>query len=249
MDYGYQDTKKNYLTKKEQEVLSQLENKEIICTKDFQKELKPKNIVLSQLVRKGYYIRLKKGILLSRDAFFERPYELISKSNKGVIAYISALHIHGLIDYEPNIIYVMVDTRPYEKQIRSYKIKAITTKHKFGIEELSKAFVTDIEKTILDCLLHPQKAGGYTNIITALSESKLQWKKMLEYLELFNKGSLYQKLGYLLTRINKDTPQYVIKELKKRVKNNCRLISNTNIPYVYDKEWKIMDNIGKREWI
>ncbi|MFP4645144.1 MAG: type IV toxin-antitoxin system AbiEi family antitoxin [Candidatus Woesearchaeota archaeon] len=240
--------KKNYLTFREQEALSTLEHSEIIRTSEAHTYLEQANETLSRLVKKGYFIRLKKGVLLSQEAFLQRPYEVVSKAMKGVVGYISALHLHGVLEYEPNVIYIQVETRPFEKQIGRYTIKATTTTHKFGIEQREGIFVTDTEKTLLDCLSHPTRAGGYTVIARALKESELNWKRLLEYLELFDKGSLYQKIGYLLTKTGKKVPRKVIRELKAHVKNNCRLVSDTSTAYTYDNEWKIMDNTGVREW-
>lgn len=248
MVYSDYPTKKNYLTFREQEALAMLGSSEIIRTPEAHTYLKQANETLSQLVKKGKYIRLKKGLLISSEAFWKRPYEVVSKALQGVVSYISALHLHGVLEYEPNIIYILVDTRPFEKTIGEYTVKATTTQHKFGIEKRENVFVTDIEKTLLDCLSHPTRAGGYTIIAEALKESEIRWDRMLEYLELFNKGSLYQKFGYLLTKTEKNVPQYALRTLKKHVKNNCRLLSDTRRTYVYDKEWKIMDNTGVEEW-
>ncbi|MFW5865580.1 MAG: type IV toxin-antitoxin system AbiEi family antitoxin domain-containing protein [Nanoarchaeota archaeon] len=240
--------KKNYLTFREQKALSTLEHSEIIRTSEAHTYLKQANETLSQLVKKGHFIRLKKGLLISKEAFLQRPYEVVSKAMKGVVSYISALHLHGILEYEPNVIYIQVESRPFETSIGKYTIKATTTTHKFGLVQQEGIFVTDTEKTLLDCLSHPTRAGGYTVIARALKESKLNWKRLLEYLELFDKGSLYQKLGYLLTKTGKKTPRYVLRELKTHVKNNCRLVSDTSTSYTYNTEWKIMDNTGVKEW-
>ncbi|MFT4305223.1 MAG: type IV toxin-antitoxin system AbiEi family antitoxin domain-containing protein, partial [Candidatus Woesearchaeota archaeon] len=154
----------------------------------------------------------------------------------------------NLIEYEPSTIYVMTDSISSKKKIFNYNIHYINLKHKFGIEEKNGINTTNIEKTIIDCLFKPEYAGGYSNIIKVIKESNPDWEKIIQYLNHYNKSSLSQKLGFIIKKTNKKVPQKIITILKSKIKNKIRLISNQKLKTKYDKEWKIMENIGNQEW-
>ncbi|MGM5484603.1 MAG: type IV toxin-antitoxin system AbiEi family antitoxin domain-containing protein [Nanobdellota archaeon] len=242
---------KNYLTPTEQKIIRLFRQSHKIHTSSEIKELFPeKNInqILTNLTRKQYILRLKRSYYVLKEAFLDDPYRIASELGAGPVCLITALRVHNLIDYEPSTIFVMTGRKSYRIKLLDYRLHFINLKHKTGIEEKGGILVTDTEKTIIDCLAFPESAGGYGNVIKALEEADIKWSNMLRNLAAYDKSSLYQKLGYFLMRLGKKTPDHVMRRLKSRVKNNLRLIPNSRISYTYNKEWRIMDNLGERRW-
>jgi predicted transcriptional regulator of viral defense system len=241
----------NYTTKSEQILLDLFKDNNTIISTEELKNIFPKKEInqhLSNLTKKGHIIRLKRSHYILKETFLENPYKFISTINKGVICFISALRIHNLIDYEPNTIFVMTDSISSKKKILNYNIHYINLKHKIGIEEKNNIKLTDIEKTIIDCLFKPEYAGSYSNIIKAIKESNINWEKIIEYLNYYNKQSLFQKLGFIIMKTNKKVPQDIIKFLKSKIKNKVRILSNQKLKTKYNKEWMIMENLGNQKW-
>ena len=240
-----------YLTPEEQHLFSQISGyKGIFTSKDILNLTgKSKNRNLMNLNKKGYILRLKRGFYVTKDYLSENPYKIAAELEKVVIGFISALKLHDLIDYEPNKIIVITGSNSYKLDILNYSIEYINLKQKWGIEELNDIFITDIEKTILDSIFMPELSGGYPVIAKAIYDSEIDWKRLISYLEKYNKSSLYQKLGYMLSLLkkkHKKIPEYILKTAKKNIKNKLRLTSNSKLKYKYIKDWKIMDNLGEK---
>jgi predicted transcriptional regulator of viral defense system len=238
----------NYMTKQEQRIYSQIEeHKEIFTIEDILKiiEIKKNNlrVLLHNLEKKNYILRISKGNYIIEKRFLEKPYYYASKKF-GIIAYISALKIYGLLDYEPNIIY-LIEGKSKEIKIKEYTIKIIQTKYKFGIIRYKNMLITDMERTFLDLLMNPTKFD-FNILIKGFIEYDFDFKKMLIYLKQINLSSIYQKTGFILENLykkkGKKLPETFVNNLKKKIKNNIKMIPiNTN--YKYDKKWKIMDNV------
>ena len=242
----------NYKTKSEQKILKYIKDFENIFTnKDLDKLISNHNMInktLSSLEDKNIILRLKKGKYILSEKFYSNPHYFAAILNQGMIGFISALKIHGLIDYEPHKIYVIC-YKSKKRKIGNFEIIYINLKQKTGLTYINKIPCTDIEKTIVDSLFKPEYSGGFSVIAKAIYQAEINWNKLFEYLERYNKNSLYQKLGYILTLLKDNTdkkiPKSSLKKLKSNIKNNLRLIPNKDLEYEYDSEWKIMDNLGK----
>ena len=63
--------------------------------------------------------------------------------------------------------------------------------------------VTDLERTVVDCIKNLEKIGGLEELRDNLASIKsLDEKALLKYLELYDNQFLYQKTGFLLYREN-----------------------------------------------
>ena len=240
----------NYLSPKEQLIFSQISDYKDIFTSEDIKNLtgKKQHSLLMSLKKKDYIISLKRGHYATKEAFLENPYLIASELEKGAIAFISALKLHGLISYEPSSIFIITDRKSYKVTALNYIIYYVNLKRKSGITSINGIFATSIEKTIVDSIFKPEFSGGYPIIAKAIFDAKINWESLIKCLEGYGKSSLYQKLGYILSilkKAGKRIPDYVLKELKGHIKNKIRLIPNPKLAYRYIKEWKIMDNLGE----
>ena len=134
------------------------------------------------------------------------------------ISHHTALEIYGVAQSYHNITYISTNKilRPFEFQNISYKI--ITTKYKFGIEQIQrgplKINVSDRERTVLDCIRNIEYAGGIEELTKSISAFPgLNYKKLLEYLYLFKEKSLYHRTGFILDRLKSElnVPQDILK--------------------------------------
>jgi len=102
--------------------------------------------------------------------------------------------------------------------------------------------VTDLERTILDCIDRIDLSGGLEEliecfaIITYVNENKL-----LDYLYHFDKQVLYQKTGFILGYFQKEMKlsEVFFKLCKSKIGKSTRYLTDTQESNIYFKEWKL----------
>lgn len=203
-------------------------------------------------VGKGVYLRLPAATAVKGKVYLEDPLEVALKMFNGYLAFQSALKVHGLSEYEPFTIYVATKTKSETiSLLKHYEIKAVKLGKRFtGLEKLQKYTVSTKAKTFFDCFYHPHYAGGYSEVLKSLyTAGQIDWQEMEKYLEKFGSSSICQKIGYLISVLKEtgyDSPHDFVEYLKSRVGNKIKLDFSQS-GGVYNKEWMITDNIGKKK--
>ncbi|MCL1977760.1 MAG: hypothetical protein FWG55_06660 [Candidatus Bathyarchaeota archaeon] len=209
------------LSEREAKVLSSLSyaGKTIFTTKDLKEFTdKPKNL-LDWLVRKKWIQKIKKGTYLiapleagTKGAANYTVHSFILASvlvEPYYIAYASALNYHGLTDQTPSATYVATTKPRNSKTILNTKIKFVTIPpHKiFGTEETEienrKINISSKEKTIIDCLDHPEHCGGIEEVAKALyfAKNDLDPTKLVSYAQKIGNKTVLKRLGYLTEKL------------------------------------------------
>jgi predicted transcriptional regulator of viral defense system len=187
--------------------------------------------LLSDLVKRGLLMRLKKGL------YYTIPYErepntfmpnwhIIAAHLSGgmnyYIGYYSALEIHSLITQPSLQEQIIVDkqVKPSIIKIKDVQFRFIfhNKKHFFGtkdvwIDDFNRVKCSDFEKTIIDCLYKPHYAGGIVEISKAIFKLKerLDYGKLIEYLKIFDSQAVFKRLGFLLELLEINHP--ILEEL------------------------------------
>ena len=102
--------------------------------------------------------------------------------------------------------------------------------------------VTDLERTILDCIDHIDFSGGLEElvqcfaIITYVNEDKLS-----NYLSHFNKQVLFQKVGFILSYFQKEMrlSDVFFERCKSKIGKSTRYLTEKQESDTYFKEWKL----------
>ncbi len=247
-----------YLTRQEQMIFNVISSTDIAYVdeiRDFFPDLKPYQInkICSSLSSKGYLYRLKKGIYLvqkkpSDTPVIKNPYKVALALFKGYIGFSSALRIYDLLEYEPFTIFIVTTNRSIEKRVGEYTFKYVVMGRKAtGMTYYKGVYISTIEKTFFDCFYKPQYAGGYSTITKALYDAKLDWGEFIRYFDLAS-DSLCQRTGYVLELLKKEIdkiPEEVLHYLRKRIKNNTKLLPSGRAGGQYIKEWMLLDNLGE----
>lgn len=218
--------------------------------------------LLSDMVRRGLLMRLKKGL------YYMIPYEEEARSfmpdwhllaepltqgTEHYIGYYSALQIHNLIT-QPSLKEQIV----VAKQIRPsiLKIKGVTFQfiyhnadHFFGskkiwIDSFNKVVCSDLEKTFIDCLFKPNYAGGVVEIARAINDTrnKINYDKLLEYALRFNSQAVIKRLGFLLEALEINSG---ITEQLQKAKTPSYVLLDTELPKSgkMNSRWSIQQNL------
>jgi len=227
-------------------------------------ETKPGTVreLISDMAKRGLLLRIKEGLYhiipyeKNPEVYFPNWHIIASqlvKNRNYYIGYYSALEIHGLITQPSLIEQIVVDkqVKPSLKTINDVKFQFIyhKDKHFFGyknqwIDNFNKVKCSDLEKTIIDCLFHPDYAGGIVEVAKAIFKvrEKINWRKLEDYLEKFNKQSVIKRLGFILDlfSINREFRE---KLLLTRSNSFVKLDSGLDKDTRRDSQWRIQMNL------
>lgn len=228
-------------------------NQPLLRVSEIKNDFKTESALFSALKRLEDTHKIKKikgGLYatinpLCNDLFINR-YELAcSLYENCYVAYHSALEFYGLANQVYNDVHVVTFKRYSPMIIENMEFQFFKVPFNEGVVEyngISKIRVTDLERTIIDCLDRILLCGGLEEVYQALIMIKnADENKLLDYLDKYNKKILYKKAGYLFSLIK---PKYLTSNFfricKKRMsKCDDDIRENIKINYIYDKKWKI----------
>ncbi len=206
---------------------------------------------LKKLIQIGRIARIKNGLYatvntLTGDVFANR-FEIASALfENACVAYHSALEFHGLGNQMFSEVQVFTEKRniPFEYDGLMYKFFLHTAKSGIiRLEQNAEIVVTDLERTVIDCIDRIDLAGGLEELLTALNGiTHLDEQALTSYLREYDKKFLYKKTGFLLTLLKKDLlSQNFFDVCKQNCSKKIEDISeNKKMPRKTDKYWNLI---------
>lgn len=218
--------------------------------------------LLSDMVKRGLLMRLKKGLYYiipyeqEVDTFMPDWHLIAEDLTKGTdhyIGYYSALQIHNLIT-QPSLkeqIVTARQIRPSSLSIKNVSFQFIyhNKDHFFGakkiwIDSFNKVMCSDLEKTFVDCLFKPNYAGGIAEVARAIysSKDKIKYDKLFDYVTRFKSQAVIKRLGFLLETLEVET---VITKKLLKAKTASYVLLDTEIPKSGKmiSRWSIQQNL------
>ena len=210
--------------------------------------------LLYRLETEGWIERIEKGKYLIIPLGSEKEKYTINEFVIGsmlvkpyCISYWSALHYYGFTEQIPSTVFMQTTSRKKTLNMEvfgvRYKIIRVTEKKFFGIDKVwfndVQIFISDREKTVIDCLDRPQNCGGLIEVIKAIKNEQLDWKKVSEYASRISNTGVTRRLGYL-------TDYYGIKEIElPEIDTRNYLLLEPGLPAVGKKssKWKLIINM------
>ena len=183
-------------------------------------------VILSRLEKRGWIERIEKGkymiIPLGAEKEKYTLHEFLIASmliNPYAIAYWSALNYYGLTEQIPTTVFIQTTARKKKQNLNifdvGYRIVRITGKKFFGLKkewiEETQIYITDREKTIVDCIDKPQYCGGVIEVAKALKSEKYDVEKLSEYAKRIGNSGVIRRLGYLSEILGIDVKFPVLK--------------------------------------
>ena len=205
------------LSEREAKILSDLSyrNKRIFTSDDIGKLTgDPKN-VLDWLVRKKWIRKIRKGIYVivpfeagekGADSYAIHSFVIGSLLIKPYyVGYWSALNYYGFTEQTPLCVYIATPKPKNSRKILNveFKFVTITPRKMFGITtamiEDSPVNISTPEKTFVDCLDHPEHAGGSDEVAKALyfSAGELKLKTLAKMAIKIGNSAVIKRLGYI----------------------------------------------------
>ena len=239
LDTNDAETRRKGLSKSESFLLSSLSemDKRIFGLSDlteYSVSYKNAKVIVNRLVKKGWLIPLKRGKYLivpleagAKSEFTEHEFIIASHlAEKYYIGYWSALNYHGLTEQVPFTVYVVTRNRLKDRTILNTKFRVVTIHRRkfFGFDEElisnKKVNISDKEKTLADCLDHPEYSGGVGEIAKSLWHSwdGISSNKLVDYSSKMGNSAILKRLGFLVELLELE----VSDDLMYRIRDNLR---------------------------
>jgi predicted transcriptional regulator of viral defense system len=207
------------LSKKESFLLSELarNNRPIFTAKEARAFLKEDPyLTLHQLKKKKWILAIKGGLyaivpldigIKGAESFIVHDFIVASYLVQPYyIGMWSALNYHGLSDQIPSSVFVCTTKAKRPLNVLNSKFVFVQlSKEKFtGIEKVNiegrEVNLSDKNKTAVDCLDHPEHAGGIDEIAKALyfNHEELDFRKLRTYAMKTKSVAVFKRLGFIL---------------------------------------------------
>jgi predicted transcriptional regulator of viral defense system len=208
-------------------------------------------VKLKALTENGRIAKIKNGLYatvntLTGDIFANRFEIATALFDNACVAYHSALEFHGLGNQMYSEVQVFTEKRygAFEYNGLAYKFFLYTAKGGISrLEQNAKIVVTDLERTVVDCLDRIDLAGGLEELVQAINGiTYLNEQTVLNYLEEYDKKFLYKKAGFLLSLLKRELfSQAFFETCKGHCSTKIEDISeNKKLSRKMDKDWGII---------
>jgi predicted transcriptional regulator of viral defense system len=176
--------------------------------------------MMSSLIKKKWVLPLRRGLyaivpldvgVKGADSFILHNFVIASHLVEPYyIAYWSALNHHGLSEQIPRTTFIATTKPKMPLTIldSDYYFVAIEKRKFFGSQEIEiedwKVSISTPEKTIADCLDHPEHSGGIDEVAKAIyfNHKDFDLAKVYEFAKRMENLTILKRLGYILEIAN-----------------------------------------------
>jgi len=215
---------------------------------------------MSSLIRKKWVLQLKRGLyaivpldigVRGAESFIVHDFVIASYLAKPYyIGFWSALNYHGLSDQMPTTVFIAI-TRPKPPLniLNSGFLFIQLSKNKFaGVEKIEieghRINISNNNKTVVDCLDHPEHSGGIDEIAKAIyfNHEELDFSRIREYALKMKNITILKRLGYILERTGLLEKYSRVFEGIKLTKGYPCLDKIAGKKGKYNEKWKLIIN-------
>ena len=206
--------------------------------------------LLRSYSKKGLVVQIRRNLYsvtdLGTKGTVANKYEIGSHiSSSSYISYHSALEYHGLAQQLFYNLYISSNTRFNDFDFEEMHYAYCKSNIPMGVETPfmnSLVRVTDLERTIIDCLDRLDRSGGLEEFVHSLSMiTFLNENKLLDYLAAYNKAFLYKKVGFVLQQFQKElklNPSFIA-FCHQKGSAHVKYLTTSQESDTYFKEWNI----------
>lgn len=211
--------------------------------------LEDTNEVIENLVHKKIFSRIERG-KYCRTNFRDEKVIGCFLIPDGVIAYWTALNLHGLTEQFSNNIIIQTTHVKNSKTVFGVHYQFVKIKETKRVGVITQGFgnhqykITDKEKTLVDCFDLPQYSGGYAELIRAFSQTEINQDKLIEYCKSIGNIAVVKRLAFLAELLKKPKMIRFIQYAKAIVNPRYVLIDPLGEEKgSFNNKWKLRLNI------
>jgi predicted transcriptional regulator of viral defense system len=208
---------------------------------------------INALKAEGLLLNIQRG-LYATPAFSDQNVLAYQLAPNGGLAYWSALSFHGLTTQFSNTLYVQSPNAIRSGTVMDIDFKFIKLKATKATcydtigRGNGKFKVTSIEKTILDCLDHPEYSPGWTELVKAIYKAKLNSKKLIDAAEAVANIGVIKRLGYLVETMQKPDQKGFLKYAQTKVNKKYDLLDAESVDGgTFNARWRLRLNVPESE--
>jgi predicted transcriptional regulator of viral defense system len=173
--------------------------------------------LLNKAIRRGLVSRVKGGVFIvvpaelgSTVEYGGNPYIIarrLTGDAPGYLAYATAMEIHRMVT-QPQFVIFVATTKRFRNRIvkgTEFHFVLIKSEHCFGtirhwVTKQESVEVSDLERTVIDGLHHPEYCGGVTEVAKGLwmRHQDMNLEKLVQYALRLKVGAVIRRLGFLL---------------------------------------------------
>lgn len=203
---------------------------------------------IKNYLQKGYIERVRRDLyaVISMETGQAIPnrYQIASRAaDDACVSHHSAFEFYG---YGNQVFYDVYFAT--EKRVRPFSYDGVSycpLAHRgdTGITETNTGIrVTSLERTVIDSIADFKKIGGLEELLRCLMLiPSLDSDKLLDALEMYGRGQLYQKAGYILETLKDELflPEHFFTECEKRSSSSKTYLFEKQKDFVLHGKWKL----------
>nr|WP_300848744.1 transcriptional regulator [uncultured Acetatifactor sp.] len=203
--------------------------------------------MINEYQRNGYIERIHRNLYTAMDIETGRP--ILSRYQIGsrlfpdaYVSHYSAFEVWG---YAPRLldeVYVAAETRFTDFRYNGIFYRRVNPKAESDKERVSGCLVTSLEQTVVDSINNFEKIVGLEAVVECIMRlPKLDVDRLLQCLEKYGNGYLYQKCGYVMEQLQEyvDLPERFYRECREHCASTVRYMIKEAEGLVYHKGWGI----------
>lgn len=204
---------------------------------------------LNSMIKEGSAHRIKRNLYtcinFSTGDDFASRYDIASKiTDDSFLSFHSAFEFYGFYNQSYFEVQVCSTKRFTEFSYNEYNYKCFLTNNLIQVDVIQGVRVATIERTIIDSINMLGKAMDAEELVKCLELiHKVNEKKLLEMLTIYDKEVLYRKTGYVLSHFKDDLHLsdgfFQICKSKGVLSNKGYLVPTDKVTLVFNSEWGI----------
>ena len=219
-----------------------------------------------KLVNRGVVTRIKAGLYIlvpfelgHESEYLGNPFVIARELIRGKAYYLShstAMDIHGMTT-QPQMV-IMVTTPKFMRPITTlgveFRFIRCSQKHIFGVRnhwvsKQEQVCVSDLERTVIDGLRHPEYCGGITEVAKGLCMRKQDIKivQLIDYAKRIGVGAVIRRLGFLLETYELANKSQIERLRKDLTSTYVRLDPILPEEGKYLHRWRLQLNVTQEE--
>ena len=232
----------------------------VFSTQELREKYKKKNtlgsirILLHNCKKSGYVGSVKRGLYYiipqesSLKKYIADKYLIASKlSATAIIAYHSALELHGVAQSAFNRVFILTQQRIPPSKFQGITFVPVQGNLSFGrttmLREGVTIQVTDRERTLIDGIDRLKYSGGLEEYLKSIEAfPSVHFARIEEYLKRYNRVNLYAKVGFIVSLFKEKwaLPDDIRRRVRSKIKEKVYYLAQMKGESVFDKEWNLM---------
>lgn len=208
---------------------------------------------LRTLIKNGLVNSIEKGKYCRHT--FRNEYVISNYlAEDGVVAYWSALNLHGLTEQFPNTVFVQTAKLKRNKSVFGVRYQFIKVKpgKMTGVEIQGygnhQYRMTDIEKTLADCFDLPEYSGGFMELLRAFARAETKAEKLIKYCQAIDNISATKRMAYLTELLQKPDSEAFLEYAQSIVNKKYTLFDGLGEEKGdFVNRWKLRLNVSQED--